>query len=157
MIVEHWSSTSTVVDLARIPGEGCRRRDKPNGFWVSVPGSHGWTDYLRETGMPVPAHRHLIEIADDARILVLGTVDAILEFSRTYAGRSLWGETPVPGDSIDWDAVTERWQGIVIAPFQPTLRRDPRTCWYYGWDCASGCIWDPAAILRTSLAQDASR
>ena len=20
--------------------------------------------------------------------------------------------------------------------------------WYYGWDCASGCIWDPAAVAE---------
>lgn len=22
--------------------------------------------------------------------------------------------------------------------------------WYYGWDCASGCFWDPS-ILETKL------
>lgn len=148
MIVEHWSETSTVIDLARIPGEGCRRSDKPDGFWVSVPGSHGWTDYLRENGLPLPPHRHQIELAAGARILFLDSVEAILDFSDRHPATSLSpsGGTPVPGEGIDWDAVVERWQGIIIAPFQATLRREPRTRWYYGWDCASGCIWDPAAI-----------
>jgi hypothetical protein len=23
--------------------------------------------------------------------------------------------------------------------------------WYYGWDCASGCIWDTSVIERVTL------
>jgi hypothetical protein len=32
------------------------------------------------------------------------------------------------------------------------LQLDEFTSWYYGWDCASGCIWDVDAIERVTLA-----
>jgi hypothetical protein len=27
---------------------------------------------------------------------------------------------------------------------------DDNCGWYYGWDCASGCIWDSAAVERVA-------
>jgi hypothetical protein len=146
MILEHWSSRSHAIDVSRISGEGFRRRDKPTGFWVSVAGLHDWPAYLAQTGYGAPAYRHRIELAPDARILRLDSVDALLDFSVSHRLATVWGEAVPPGDAIDWDRVEREWQGIVITPFQHSLRRDPRTRWYYGWDCASGCIWDAAAI-----------
>lgn len=160
MILEHWSSESPSIDRARISGDGFRCRHKPNGFWVSVAGPHDWPAYLvglRGTRGAVPAYRHRIELAPDARILTLDSAEAILAFSRDHGLASIHGTPVPPGDAIDWDLVEREWQGIIIAPYQPTLRRDPRTRWYYGWDCASGCIWDPAAILDISPAKDARR
>lgn len=46
---------------------------------------------------------------------------------------------------IDWDAVAGTYQGIIITPYI-WERRLGDSAWYYSWDCASGCIWDPAAI-----------
>ena len=150
MILEHWSTRSHAIDVSRIPGEGFRRRDKPTGFWVSVAGPHDWPAYLSSFGQAVlPAYRHRIELAPDARILVLDTVDALLGFSVSHGLSTVWGQAVPPGDAIDWDRVAREWQGIIITPFQHSVRRDPRTRWYYGWDCASGCIWDAAAIAST--------
>lgn len=153
MILEHWSTRSPRIDLARIPGEGCRRRDKPNGFWVSVRGPHDWPAYLaglRGAAGARPAYRHRIDLAPDARILVLDSVDALLGFGASHGLSVVWGQTVPPGDAIDWDRVAQEWQGIIITPFQHSVRRDPRTRWYYGWDCASGCIWDAAAIASVT-------
>ncbi len=43
---------------------------------------------------------------------------------------------------LEWDKVKDKYQGIIIAPYQWECRLALETCWYYGWDCASGCIWD---------------
>jgi len=146
MILEHWSSRSHAIDRSRISAEGFRRRDKPTGFWVSVAGPHDWPAYLADTGHAPPACRHRVELAPDARILVLDSVDAVLAFSAEHMLLVSRGAPVLPGEGIDWDRVEREWQGIVITPFQHSIRRDPRCRWYYGWDCASGCIWDAGAI-----------
>lgn len=48
--------------------------------------------------------------------------------------------------SVNWPLIATRWDGIIIAPYQWSCRYDDRTFWYYGWDCASGCIWNLHAI-----------
>lgn len=147
MILEHWSTRSHAIDVSRIPGEGFRRRDKPTGFWVSVAGPHDWPAYLSSFGQTVlPAYRHRVELAPDARILRLDSVDALLAFGADHALSSVHGTDVPPGEAVDWDRVEREWQGILITPFQHSVRRDPRCRWYYGWDCASGCIWDARAI-----------
>lgn len=47
---------------------------------------------------------------------------------------------------IDWRRVAESYQGIVIAPYVWARRHHLASGWYYAWDCASGCIWDSAAV-----------
>ena len=45
-----------------------------------------------------------------------------------------------------WPGVAaEGWAGIEIAPYIWARRLDGPARWYYGWDAASGCIWDPTA------------
>lgn len=126
---------------------------KPYGLWVSVDaGSIGWPDYVEaEQG----DHRwrlhvvHDVRLAPDARILLIATVEDFDAFAGLY-GRT---ERQVPSDYhmyIDWTAVAEAYQGIVIAPYRYDRRLDGGL-WYYGWDCASGCIWDADAIAAITV------
>jgi hypothetical protein len=46
---------------------------------------------------------------------------------------------------IDWLRVAQKSAGIIIAPY--IWERRLHLPWYYGWDCASGCVWDAAAVL----------
>lgn len=57
-------------------------------------------------------------------------------------------------DHINWPMVADRYQGIVIAPYLWSRRMDGGL-WYYGWDCASGCIWDAAAVASVTARQAA--
>lgn len=155
MILEHHSETSGPIDLTLLR-EGCRRLDKPTGLWASVPGPHDWPAYLSEHGIPQRPHRIRIDLVPDARILTLPSAEAVLAFGVEHALRKMWTTPIPPGEAIDWDRVEARWQGIVIAPFQATLRTDPRCRWYFGWDCACACIWDAGAILRTTTIDDAT-
>jgi hypothetical protein len=56
---------------------------------------------------------------------------------------------------IDWSKVAAKHQGIIIAPYCYARRLTYHTAWYYGWDCASGCIWDLKAIQSVEVAQEA--
>ena len=80
-----------------------------------------------------------------AKILHLTSPGALADFHTRYAcpnqtwptaGRARWG--------IAWSMVAADYQGILIEPYQWTCRYDMD--FYYCWDCASGCIWDLAAI-----------
>lgn len=97
-------------------------------------------------------HRFRVRLADDARILHLTDDAAIAQLSEDFGMdhlRGLWRKCGMVHKLhgplyIDWARVACSWQGIIIAPYQWTSRRN--VSWYYGWDCASGCIWDAAAI-----------
>lgn len=54
---------------------------------------------------------------------------------------------------IDWKAVAKEYDGIEIDPYQYERRFSEGFLWYYGWDCASGCVWRPRG-LTFSLVRD---
>lgn len=138
---------------------------KPNGFWVSVAGPDDWPAWCRREEFRVDTleHRSVVVLADDANILHISTPEQLDEFhlkfcvddvdfprSRPWmfeAGldeRKYW--------SLDWAAVAQQYQGVIIAPYQWPRRLD--VMWYYGWDCASGCIWDLDAIVSVTPVVD---
>lgn len=45
--------------------------------------------------------------------------------------------------------VAKDYDGIEIAPYQESLRYDLE--WYYGWDVASGCIWNFEGIRLNKI------
>ena len=47
---------------------------------------------------------------------------------------------------IDWPTVAEHYAGIEICPYLSSKRNDDDSFWYYGWDIASGCVWDQTGI-----------
>lgn len=129
-----------------------RQDTKPRGFWYSAAISEedvSWESWCRSERFREShlAFKYNIEI-DDSKILKLscGYYD-ILNFTRKYEVRDLGGWH----DRIDWPAVSKLYSGIEIAPYDWTSRLAHDTFWYYGWDCASGCIWDLSAIKKFEL------
>ena len=58
--------------------------------------------------------------------------------------------TPHPESSINWKKVqNDGFNGIEICPYLFDKRMDAQ--WYYGWDVASGCIWNKSGIADVSL------
>ena len=123
---------------------------KPNGLWVSVDGEYSWREWCEaeEWGLDCFVHTYEIKLTDDANILVLDSVEALDEFHKERAvdlpNRSHLFNSSV----IDWPAVADEYQGIIISPYQWERRMD--YMWYYGWDCASGVIWDNSVIAGIS-------
>jgi hypothetical protein len=125
---------------------------KPWGFWVSCCDdkdtdgtSNGWWDWCKseEFRMGELLFRHTVTICPDAKILHLKTHDDLERFTDQYP--SGLGRRRGASESICWQSVADRYQGIIISPYQWTQRLE--LMWYYGWDCASGCIWDADAVV----------
>lgn len=120
------------------------RTDKPLGLWVSdESGDDGWKNWCESEGFRPERLELAIEVKlkENSRILHIKSVSEIDDFHNTYST----GEGFNIG--IDWVKVAKQYQGIVISPYQYRRRLDGDVRrWYYGWDCASGCIWDLKAI-----------
>jgi hypothetical protein len=50
---------------------------------------------------------------------------------------------------INWPKVAQDYSGIEICPYQWKFRLN--YMWYYGWDVASGCIWNQNALNSTNV------
>jgi hypothetical protein len=125
---------------------------KPLGVWVSVEGDSSednisWKEWCISENFQLEHFKHSYEVIlkDDANVLHLKTSDEIFEFTKKYPlplekGWYSWRSKDTY--QIDWVKVAEKYQGIIIAPYQWDCRLSIDCSWYYGWDCASGCIWD---------------
>lgn len=129
------------VSAAQDPQAG----PKPEGLWFSV--GDEWLDFL-VIDYPAAAEgrKYLIELNISGSCLSLSSKDEVLEFSKKY------GVTGSSGTNINWKEVSDSYSGIVIAPYQNSLRTAKETRWYYGWDVASGCVWSSSAITGQRLA-----
>jgi hypothetical protein len=132
-----------------------RAHGKPKGLWVSVEGDEdGWRDWClgEQFGLERLAVAQHVRLADDAQILYVDSAAGIDDLGRRYGTESEYWTGPRPYyDRIDWAQVAECYQGIIIAPYIWSRRLDGGAFWYYGWDCASGCIWDASAIARVDV------
>jgi hypothetical protein len=151
MILEHYSDAADPLDLDTLKRHRRHQSDKPTGLWVSVPGPADWPAYCKGENLQcLGEHRHVVTLADDASLLRLATLDAVLDLHRDFPGPDVFGDGFA--FSIDWTRIVERWDGILITPYQRGARLDPRSAWYYSWDCASGCIWNRRAIASATLS-----
>lgn len=112
---------------------------KPRGFWVSVEGDDDWLAFCGKENFSSACFRYTTEIVlkADASVLVVEGTDAFTDFDARYRGE---GRYP------DWSRVSCDYQGIIIAPYLWGQRM--ASPWYYPWDCASGCIWNPVAVAE---------
>jgi hypothetical protein len=120
---------------------------KPRGLWVSV--GDDWKQWCQreEYALHQLACVSHVILRDDASILRLGTSDQLDAFTARYAVQSRDDWYAQEG-GIAWSQVAEQYHGIVIAPY--IHWRSITTLWYSGWDCASGCIWNSAAIASVT-------
>lgn len=138
--LRHYAGKPFNLDRSRSVAQ--LRDMKPRGFWVTVPGEDDWPTWCRgqEWGLERLVVEYCVELGTEANILTLSTSQAILGFHAAYS-RSRW--------EISWAEVAEAYDGILISPHDYSLRWD--LSWYSGWDCASGCIWNLAAIESLDL------
>lgn len=120
---------------------------KPDGFWVSVDGQDDWPAWCHSEEFRLGSLRHVYEVTldPDAKILRLTNPAELEDFHRIYAHPGKYPDHRVSQWGIRWARVSaDGWAGIIITPYQWSCRYGMD--WYYGWDCASGCIWDLSAI-----------
>ncbi len=118
---------------------------KTPGLWVSVEGDDDWVAWCRSEQWSLTSFAHAAEIIlhQQAAIKYLSSAKDIDLFTEEFRDDA----RPVSG-TVDWLAIRQNWQGLVIAPYCWERRLTNHTNWYYGWDCASGVIWDANAIAE---------
>jgi len=128
---------------------------KPAGLWVTVPGEDDWPSWCEAEsfGLGRLEHEYQVTLSEGANILILSSPSDIAQFDREY-GAALHPQVE-SYRGIHWEAVEARYDGILIAPYQWSCRRD--FSWYSGWDVASGCIWNLAVVASVSLVETHER
>lgn len=126
---------------------------KPRGLWVSVDGEDDWpawckAEQFRDTDKQ---NHYRVNLAETHGCLVLTTADEVFDFGVKYGKPT---SEPYARGYIDWARVAREYNGLIIAPYQWPARLDERSFWYYGWDCASGCIWGAAAVQSIELLRE---
>ena len=107
---------------------------KPNGFWYGF--GNEWIDWVRSE-MPDWEGKYIYEVdIGNTNVLKIDTHFDLMKFHRKYAER----KNVAHDDMIDWIQVAKEYDGIEINPYQYEARN--QYMWYYGWDVASGCIWN---------------
>lgn len=127
---------------------------KPTGLWYSINGD--WERWCKEQEFGLQegeGFRYEVTI-DTSRILTIGDHGVVTmdfdEFDMEYGSNK--DEYNGIRMAIDWSRVAEKYDGVEIPVY--SYRQRCRLMWYYGWDVASGCIWDPACIRSiTKLSQ----
>ena len=148
--------------LEVIPQRRGTERDyfKPKGFWVSDDDCEdNWKAWCESETFSLErlALAYDVELARNANVLLLSSAKDIDAFTDEYFTE------PYPylrkfrsRMYIDWEKVRSRYLGMIVTPYIWERRLSlepgaPDAMWYYSWDCASGCIWDPAAIASMTL------
>lgn len=124
---------------------------KTPGLWVSVEGDYDWCWWCEAEGFDLECATEII-LAENANVKHLRDARDIDRFTAQFhpKGRPEWDP------NLDWLAIRARWNGLIIAPYVWSRRFARHTSWYYGWDCASGVIWnaDAVAAVRPLETQD---
>jgi len=165
MTYYHWATNPIKLRRMRYRQSG---HPKPNGLWFDVDGS--WKQWCEAVQFRLEGlrYRHVVTILDASRILFLRKAKEIDHFTREYGqdlsgcfrplqssadleafahqyGTDLFSEILGQfSNYIMWDEVAEKYSGIIINPY--SRARSKTYLWYYGWNCAGGCVWDTGLI-----------
>jgi len=165
MTYYHWASNPIELRGMSYPQSG---HPKPNGLWFDINGS--WKRWCEAVQFRLEdlRCRHTVTILDASRILFLRNEKEIDVFTRQY-GKDISShiQTLQSSEDLDafarqygsdlfsniqgqfsnyimWEEVAEKHSGIIIDPY--SRARSQTYLWYYGWNCAGGCIWDTSVI-----------
>jgi len=131
---------------------------KRAGFWVSVAGPYDWEWWCRseDWNTEALAFAHEVTLKSSASILRVVGAAALDDFDREWCAIK-FPDHPLIGREPDWNRLARSYAGLIIAPYVWERRLGHGFSWYYGWDCASGVIWDPAAIASVRLLTETER
>jgi hypothetical protein len=124
---------------------------KPNGLWYSC--GTEWIEWvLREMSDWVGSYVYRLHI-NYGNMLKIDDAAGIDEVTKKYVNERMAHIFPGHKSSIyiDWVKMAKDYSGIEICPYQHSKRLDPNSEWYYGWDVASGCVWNQSALAGVEL------
>ncbi len=133
-------SDSPLLEVYDTKPDKHRQFHKPKGLWLSV--GEAWAEWCLAESFHISALSYVtpVILAPEANILRLNRVADLDSFTREYRTDSRYTYS----EGIDWPRVMSEYEGILIPKYYWSRRFDLN--WYYGWDCASGCIWRKRAV-----------
>lgn len=108
---------------------------KPTGLWYGVGSS--WMEWCEGASYYIGKYVYKVNLSKDARILYIKNEPQLECFMDKYGGLGAY-------KGINWDKVASKYHGVEISPYIYGCRL--KHTWYYGWDVASGCIWNSKAV-----------
>jgi hypothetical protein len=161
----HWAANPVKLHRQDYPQSG---HPKPNGLWFDI--DEDWKRWCEAAQFNLEGlrYRHTVTVLDSSRMLFLQKAREIDSFTKRYGrnlscnvqllqrsedlgsiaqdkGRSFFNDIQKAFSSyILWDEVAEKYSGIIIAPYSRS--RSQAYLWYWGWNCAAGCVWDTSVI-----------
>lgn len=140
-----WDRLPPVIQRKRPPG-------KPYGFWVSC--GEDWKRWCKseEYGLNRLKYKYQVHLKKKDNLLRITTLEQLDDFSEKY-GFDPFNNAYSYNPDIRWNLVYPKYQGVLIFPYFQDRRLHNATHWYYGWDCASGVIWDVSCIDRIELVR----
>lgn len=131
--------------------------EKPRGLWVSVLGRDDWASWCRAESFRRTRRQcaSRIVLSPSAKVLRMASAHEMDAFTRQYGEVIRLQGSRYNRTGINWSKVAAEYDGIIIAPYIWSRRLHDLTGWYYGWDCASGCIWNSRAIARVQALRAA--
>jgi len=138
----HYSSESFQFDSSR---EYVTADFKPSGLWLSVEGDQDWRTWCEDEDFGLDRLGHVVEVTlkPNANVLLIDTQEKFDVFNAQFGRSDNFGY-----NNIKWKKVNSLHDGLIIAPYQWERRLDLHFVWYYGWDCASGVIWNLSTIAQ---------
>jgi hypothetical protein len=129
---------------------------KPNGIWFSVEAEnvgYNWKEWceLERFQLQSLQYSYDIILKEYAKIIHLKTSEEIFQFTKKYPLKTRDWDVEWDTYQLEWNEVKKIYQGIIISPYQWPCRLSLESCWYYGWDCSCGCIWDLDCIEEFKL------
>jgi len=113
---------------------------KPKGLWYSL--GNEWANLLKFDPLnwaKTYNNVFLLEI-DLKKILKIDSYEMLIVFDRNHSDGNMY---------VDWGKLQKMgYSGVEIIPYQGEARYN--IPWYYGWDIASGCIWDTSCIKKST-------
>lgn len=130
---------------------------KPAGFWFSVEGPYDWKWWCESEDFRVECLQisYEVKLKETSKIVFLNSESDIYSFTQKYRLQEKvrpWGSYP-DTSQLNWKQIKEKYQGIIIPKYFWECRMSMSSCWYYGWDCSSGCIWDLSCIEEFKLME----
>jgi hypothetical protein len=115
-------------------------RPKPRGLWYGV--GFGWLDFTISDFTSFYDKNKNVSVFEfdvsGVNLLHITNFDELIAFDKEYCDSTERFRNP------DWVRLAKEYDGIEIAPYIYKGRFE--ILWYYGWDVASGCIWDPKGL-----------
>jgi tRNA nucleotidyltransferase/poly(A) polymerase len=158
--VHHSREGSRASGEPQISGFSQKVGAKPNGLWYECQdgSSETWEEFCDaglSTGYGKYDGTYNVVLNDYEILFILDEFD-FKKFNKMYSVNHPSDPDGSKGldKMIDWPTVASHYAGIEICPYRADKRNDDDAFWYYGWDVASGCVWNSSGVKEVISADE---